>query len=167
MRKIISFILILIALSTLGIGVKTIADGPLKDLTVDGTPIYYYGSSDRVQTPQNYVEKTSEFRGVWVATVINLNMPLHTSETQYKASYDAILDKMEANHMNAIIFQVRPTNDAFYESDYAPFSRFLTELVDVVIDLMKTFYPSLEEKSEIIKKIIQHLRFPSGPPPQY
>jgi uncharacterized lipoprotein YddW (UPF0748 family) len=126
MRKIMSFILILIALSTLGIGIKTIADGPLQDLTVDGTPIYYYGSGDRVQTPQNYVEKTTEFRGVWVATVINLNIPLHTSETQYKAAYDAILDKMEANHMNAIIFQVRPTNDAFYESDYAPFSRFLT-----------------------------------------
>lgn len=126
MKKIISVILILIALSTLSIGMKTIADGPLQDLTVDGTPIYYYGTSDRVETPQTYVEKTSEFRGVWVATVYNLNMPLHTSQAQYKAAYDSLLDEVEAAHMNAILFQVRPRNDAFYDSAYAPFSRYLT-----------------------------------------
>ncbi|BCR36832.1 family 10 glycosylhydrolase [Mariniplasma anaerobium] len=126
MKKTISAILILIALSILGIGIKTNADGPLQDLTVNGTPIYHYGTSDRVQTPQTYVEKTSEFRGVWVATVYNLNMPQHSNEAQYKAAYDALLDKVEASHMNAILFQVRPRNDAFYASAYAPFSRYLT-----------------------------------------
>lgn len=126
MKKIISIILILIALFTLGIGIKTIADGPLQDLTVNGSAIYHYGTTDRVQTPQNYVERTSEFRGVWVATVYNLNMPLHSNETQYKAAYDSLLDEVEASHMNAVLFQVRPRNDAFYDSAYAPFSRYLT-----------------------------------------
>ncbi len=126
MKKIMSFIFIIIGVFTLGIGIKTIADGPLQDLSVGGSAVYHYGTSDRVQTPQTYVEKTSEFRGVWVATVYNLNMPVYSSELQYKAAYDSLLDEMEAAHMNAILFQVRPRNDAFYDSAYAPWSRYLT-----------------------------------------
>ncbi len=139
MKKIISFILILIALFIIGIEVKTIADGPLQDLSVNGTAIYHYGTSDRVQTPQTYVEEERRVSAGWVATVYNLNMPLHSNETQYKAAYDALLDEVEASHMNAVLFQVRPRNDAFYDSDYAPFSRYLTgtEGVDPGWDVMQ------------------------------
>lgn len=76
-------------------------------------------------TISDYVEKTREFRAVWVATVYNLNMPLHQNETQYKDAFKAVVAQIKKYNMNAMIFQVRPLNDAFYESDYAPFSRYL------------------------------------------
>jgi|GEM_PF-382703 len=126
MKKIILFIFAIILLGSLGVSLNTQADGPLEVLQINGTTIHHYGTSDPVMTPQTYVERESEFRGVWVATVYNLNFPLHSSETQYKAAFDALLDDVEDNNLNAILFQVRPRNDAFYQSAYAPFSRYFT-----------------------------------------
>jgi len=88
--------------------------------------IYHYNTSNPVMIPSTYTEQESEFRGVWVATVFSLNMPLHTSESQYKTAFNALITQVKARKMNAIVFQVRPQNDAFYDSEYAPFSRWLT-----------------------------------------
>jgi uncharacterized lipoprotein YddW (UPF0748 family) len=69
-----------------------------------------------------------EFRGLWVATVENMDWPsrpgLPTSEQQGELL--AILDRAAQLHMNAIILQVRPEADALYASPYEPWSRFLT-----------------------------------------
>ena len=69
-----------------------------------------------------------EFRGMWVATVNNLDWPsrsnLSTAEQQQELL--AILDRAAALKMNAIIFQVRPEADALYASKYEPWSRYLT-----------------------------------------
>jgi uncharacterized lipoprotein YddW (UPF0748 family) len=69
-----------------------------------------------------------EFRGVWVATVANIDWPskkgLSTSEQQ--AELKAILDKAVALRLNAIVFQVRPMCDALYASKLEPWSEFLT-----------------------------------------
>jgi uncharacterized lipoprotein YddW (UPF0748 family) len=69
-----------------------------------------------------------EFRGAWIATVSNIDWPSKQglpAETQ-KAELIARLDKLRALGCNAIIFQVRPVADAFYESALEPWSRFLT-----------------------------------------
>ena len=102
------------------------AEVTLEPLVIDGNYVTHYGTTDNVLIPTTYEEKLYEFRGVWVATVYNLNMPQHTSETQYKAAFEALLDEVEESKMNAIVFQVRPQNDAFYDSAYAPWSRWLT-----------------------------------------
>ena len=69
-----------------------------------------------------------EFRGVWVATVANIDWPsrpgLSTGVQQEEIL--EILDRHKANGMNAIILQVRPTADALYQSELEPWSRFLT-----------------------------------------
>jgi uncharacterized lipoprotein YddW (UPF0748 family) len=69
-----------------------------------------------------------EFRGVWVASVANIDWPskpgLSTWEQQ--AELLAILDKAVALHLNAIVLQVRPSADALYASKYEPWSAFLT-----------------------------------------
>lgn len=69
-----------------------------------------------------------EFRGVWVATVGNMDWPskrtLSTAEQQ--AELRAILDRAQALKLNAVIFQVRPAADALYESSLEPWSEFLT-----------------------------------------
>jgi len=102
------------------------ADSNLVHLYVDGQYVYHYGTSDPMMTPDVYVEQSTEFRGAWVATVSNLNMSKTTSEANFKAQFDDILDELESIHANAILFQTRPTNDAYYDSDYAPWSKYLT-----------------------------------------
>jgi uncharacterized lipoprotein YddW (UPF0748 family) len=68
-----------------------------------------------------------EFRGVWVATVSNINFPSSQglSVDAQQAELVALLDVMVAHNLNAIVFQVRPEGDAFYPSDIEPWSRFL------------------------------------------
>lgn len=69
-----------------------------------------------------------EFRGVWVASVANIDWPskrtLSTAEQQ--AELLALLDKAAELKLNAVIFQVRPAADALYESSLEPWSEYLT-----------------------------------------
>ena len=69
-----------------------------------------------------------EFRGVWVATVDNIDWPSSknlSSEAQ-KNEFIKLLDMHKANGMNAIVMQIRPSTDAFYPSPYEPWSEWLT-----------------------------------------
>ncbi len=69
-----------------------------------------------------------EFRGVWVATVANIDwpskpgLPVATQQQELLA----ILDRAAELHLNAVIFQVRPAADALYKSDIEPWSEYLT-----------------------------------------
>jgi uncharacterized lipoprotein YddW (UPF0748 family) len=69
-----------------------------------------------------------EFRGVWVATVNNIDWPSKRglSAEQQRAEIIAILDRAKAINLNAVIFQVRPAADALYASDLEPWSEYLT-----------------------------------------
>jgi uncharacterized lipoprotein YddW (UPF0748 family) len=69
-----------------------------------------------------------EFRGVWIATVDNIDWPLKgmTDVESQKAEYIRQLDMHQKNRMNAVIVQVRPAADAFYPSPYEPWSQWLT-----------------------------------------
>ncbi|MEP6617027.1 MAG: family 10 glycosylhydrolase [Ginsengibacter sp.] len=69
-----------------------------------------------------------EFRGVWVATVDNIDWPSskYLSSDSQKAEFMQLLDMHRRNGMNAIIGQVRPATDAFYPSQYEPWSEWLT-----------------------------------------
>ena len=69
-----------------------------------------------------------EFRGVWVATVGNIDWPSKPGlpvETQ-KTELLAILDRADALNFNAIVLQVRPAADALYASKLEPWSTYLT-----------------------------------------
>jgi uncharacterized lipoprotein YddW (UPF0748 family) len=72
--------------------------------------------------------KPAEFRGVWVATVGNVDWPSKKGlpAEQQQAELKAILDKCVEIKLNAVIFQVRPMADALYKSDLEPWSVFLT-----------------------------------------
>jgi uncharacterized lipoprotein YddW (UPF0748 family) len=69
-----------------------------------------------------------EFRGVWVATVANIDWPSRKglSTKQQQAELRALLDKVVELHLNAVVFQVRPMADALYASELEPWSEFLT-----------------------------------------
>ena len=69
------------------------------------------------------------FRGAWIATVANIDWPskeaVGNTEAQ-QAEMTFILDSLQAIGINAVIFQVRPTADALYQSKYEPVSHWLT-----------------------------------------
>lgn len=69
-----------------------------------------------------------EFRGVWVATVNNMDWPSRSDLTteQQQQELLAILDRAASLRMNAVVFQVRPEADALYASRFEPWSRYLT-----------------------------------------
>src|SRR5208282_548227 len=73
-------------------------------------------------------EPMREFRGVWVATVGNIDWPSRKtlSTQEQKAELLAILDRAAQLKLNAIIFQVRPACDALYASQIEPWSEYLT-----------------------------------------
>ena len=69
-----------------------------------------------------------EFRGVWVATVDNIDWPSKPGlpVDKQKAELLAILDKAVKLNLNAIVFQVRPAADALYDSPIEPWSEYIT-----------------------------------------
>lgn len=69
-----------------------------------------------------------EFRGVWVASVANIDWPSKPGLTtqQQKLELLEILDRAAALRLNAVIFQVRPAADALYDSPFEPWSEYLT-----------------------------------------
>jgi uncharacterized lipoprotein YddW (UPF0748 family) len=69
-----------------------------------------------------------EFRGVWVASVQNIDWPSEPglSTRQQQQELVEILDRAVQLRLNAIILQVRPAGDALYASPYEPWSEYLT-----------------------------------------
>lgn len=69
-----------------------------------------------------------EFRGAWIATVVNIDWPSKKGLTtaQQQQEYKDILDGLQRDGMNAVVVQVRPAADAFYQSQYEPWSEYLT-----------------------------------------
>ncbi|WP_345949449.1 family 10 glycosylhydrolase [Mucilaginibacter sp. PAMB04274] len=84
-----------------------------------------------------------EFRGVWVATVTNIDWPSapRLSSERQKNELVNIFDNHQQAGMNAIMLQVRPAADAFYAKGREPWSRWLTGRQGVAPE---PFYDPLE-----------------------
>jgi uncharacterized lipoprotein YddW (UPF0748 family) len=67
-------------------------------------------------------------RGLWVATVANIDWPSRRglSEKAQKKELIDILDRAAGIGFNAIVLQVRPAADALYDSKYEPWAAWLT-----------------------------------------
>src|SRR5690625_3242652 len=78
--------------------------------------------------PKHVPGPMEEFRGVWVATVANIDWPSRPGLTvqQQREELIRLLNRAAALNFNAVIFQVRPSADAFYDSPYEPWSYYLT-----------------------------------------
>ena len=106
----------------------------LLTLSVSAILLVSCTSSKKTTTVSNTVSPNTtphtsrEFRAAWVATVANINWPskpgLPIEQQQQEAI--ALLDFLQAEHFNAVIFQVRPQADALYKSDIEPWSYYLT-----------------------------------------
>ena len=67
-------------------------------------------------------------RGVWVASVHNIDFPSEQGMTadQLKAEADTELDNIAAMGLNTVFLQVRPSADALYPSELFPWSRYVS-----------------------------------------
>ncbi len=74
------------------------------------------------------VSAENEMRGVWIATVSNINFPSKTglSEKQLKKELDSIVETTLESGLNAIFFQAMPCSDALYDSETYPYSEFVS-----------------------------------------
>lgn len=69
-----------------------------------------------------------EFRGVWIATVANIDWPISSTSPweKQKQEFIGLLDYYKSLNFNAVIVQIRTSGDAFYPSNLAPWSKYLT-----------------------------------------
>ncbi len=69
-----------------------------------------------------------EFRGVWMASVANIDWPSspRLSTAEQKAELAAMFDRAAQLKLNVVVFQVRPACDALYASSIEPWSEYLT-----------------------------------------
>ncbi|PCJ50195.1 MAG: hypothetical protein COA74_02930 [Gammaproteobacteria bacterium] len=86
------------------------------------------GLIEREQHFNSPIKVEREFRAAWVATVANINWPSEPGLSVAVQKQEAIklLNTLQANNFNAVIFQVRPQSDALYQSDLEPWSYYLT-----------------------------------------
>ncbi len=97
------------------------------------TVLYSCEKNDSVKTggvtSDEFLLPRKEFRAAWVATVSNIDWPTNAAKgnaDKMKREYEDYLNLYSKANLNAVIFQVRPTADAFFKSDLEPWSQSLT-----------------------------------------
>lgn len=81
------------------------------------------GKSEQSETEYDLPKR--EFRGAWIHIVGNKRLATMSTE-QLKDLFLNAIDSAALAGCNAVIFQVRPTADAFYDSRVEPWTRYLT-----------------------------------------
>lgn len=99
---------------------------PLRDISGKIIPMNGAYGGGSILLPAAYTAKQNEFRGVWVATAYNLDFAKQTTAAEFQTSYRSLVARIAALGFNTIMFQVRPSCDAFYKSSVNPWSRWLT-----------------------------------------
>lgn len=79
-------------------------------------------------TSHTWGQQKREFRAAWIATVGNIDWPSKQglSAQQQQQEFINHLNYLKSAGFNAVIVQVRPAADVFYESQLEPWSRYLS-----------------------------------------
>ena len=83
------------------------------------------GTDTSVTRTRSGNDSKHEFRGAWVQTAWQDRYMNKTPE-KCRQYLDQLIETLSQSGFNAVLFQVRPEGDAFYDSQYEPWSRFLT-----------------------------------------
>ena len=94
----------------------------------NGRPVPYGGKlcAQPVKIPRRCGFRRIKMRGIWIATVGNIDFGKHKSSSSFINDFNEVIVNLTRNNFNTMIFQVRPANDAFYQSKLNPWSRYLT-----------------------------------------
>ncbi|UZR95881.1 glycoside hydrolase family 10 protein [Chondrinema litorale] len=89
-------------------------------LTVQLVTVYINGLSAQVPPKR-------EFRAIWITTLNNSDWPSKKGlpVEEQKKEFITILDQCAKSNINAVIVQIRPSGDAFYKSNFEPWSEWL------------------------------------------
>lgn len=109
---------------------------------------------------RHIIDPDSEIRGVWIASVYNIDYPSRTDLTaeQLKAEIDSILDTCDKNGLNTVFFQVRPACDALYDSDIFPISSSISSEGKLVFDPLEYIVNEAHQRNIYIHAWINPLR---------
>ena len=99
---------------------------PLRDISGKVIPMNGAYGGGSILLPAAYTAKQNEFRGIWVATAYNLDFAKQMTAAEFQTSYRSLVARIAALGFNTVMFQVRPSCDAFYKSSINPWSRWLT-----------------------------------------
>lgn len=119
-------------------------------------------------TPSEDINASEELRALWIATVNNINFPSKKglSSTELAKELDGIIDFAAENGFNAIMFQVRPTADALYDSDLFPASKFVSgecgKAADNGFDCLDYLLAAAHAKKIAVHAWVNPLRVTSG-----
>lgn len=86
-------------------------------------------SNDKLKTvifDRNVRQVNKNLKGVWVASVLNLDFPKTKGVESQKKEIDTMMDNIKDWGLNAVFFHVRPSADALYNSEYEPWSIYIT-----------------------------------------
>ena len=84
-------------------------------------------SMTTIAVQEVYGEDSTEMRAVWISTVYSADYPSVTNDADaQKAEFIQKLEQAKELGMNTVVVQVRPKGDAFYESEWNPWSAVLT-----------------------------------------
>ena len=127
MDYIVSFVIIFV-LMLVGATVTLAGRNEILKHYKTGKPIPYGGtlSSARIKIPKKIRTRNLKMRGVWVATVGNIDFARHKKASDFKREYLDVIRNLRKNNFTAIMYQIRPTNDAFYRSKLNPWSKYLS-----------------------------------------
>lgn len=119
LKKLVILIMVLITLN--GFSSKKLT-------TEDRKEIISILDSYKTENGNKIAKERKEMRGIWVATVLNIDWPSKKglSVESQKQEFIKILDNVKEWNMNAVFVQIKPVEDAFYPSKFSPWSEYLT-----------------------------------------
>lgn len=117
-------------------------------------------SSDPAPSLIHILNPDSEVRGVWIASVYNIDYPSRTDLTaeELKNEIDAILDTCEHAKLNTVFFQVRPHCDALYSSEIFPVSSVISSGGTLVFDPLEYIVSEGHRRNIFIHAWVNPLR---------
>lgn len=127
-------------------------------------PVPSMAPADDVLALRSIIDPASEVRGVYIASVYNIDFPSKTnlSADRLKSEIDSILDTMESAGLNTVYFQVRPTCDALYESKIFPVSSALSTKGKLEMDPLAYMVEQAHQRNIFVHAWVNPLRVSLG-----
>jgi len=99
-----------------------------KGIFISAVLLLLFQCSSRRALPENEIPPKREFRGVWIASVANIDWPSRKGlpSPDQQQEFIHILDNHQRLGINAVFVQVRAASDAFYAESEEPWSEWLT-----------------------------------------
>ena len=134
------------------------------DTAVVSQPVPAMDPVDELPTLRAIIDPSSEVRGVYIASVYNIDFPSKTnlSADRLRDEIDSILDTMESAGLNTVYFQVRPTCDALYESKIFPVSSALSTKGKLEMDPLAYMVEQAHQRNIFVHAWVNPLRVSLG-----